>query len=171
MSSFNRENRYIVVNRSDLDKLYKDPNKYATTFGHALALIAPHLPKRQFLVIESDWPEYEPVWQMIEQRMSGAAPPELAELQATIARLTAENERLVTEALPDRHEAWMAGAETGRKEVERLKKAWHASVKVTTQDVMQAIEEIPGAPILTSNHCHALAMRLNFFIDKAKELN
>lgn len=71
-TEFKRENRYIVIKRSDLDKLYKDPTKYATTFGHALALIAPHLPKRQFLVIESDWPEYEPVWKMIEARMTGA---------------------------------------------------------------------------------------------------
>lgn len=71
-SEFERENRYIVIKRSDLDKLYKDPTKYATTFGHALALIAPHLPKRQFLVIESDWPEYEPARQMIEARMTGA---------------------------------------------------------------------------------------------------
>jgi hypothetical protein len=50
-----------------------------------------------------------------------AVQAELAELQATIARLTAENERLVTEALTDRHEAWMAGAKIGREEIERLK--------------------------------------------------
>jgi len=68
---FERENRYIVIKRSDLDKLYKDPTKYAITFGHALALIAPHLPKRKFVVIESDWPEYEPVWRMIQQRVTG----------------------------------------------------------------------------------------------------
>lgn len=77
---FERENRYIVVKRSDLDKLYKDPTKYATTFGHALALIAPHFPKRQFLVIESDWPEYEPAWKMIEARMTGTpASPKTAQ--------------------------------------------------------------------------------------------
>lgn len=38
-----------------------------------------HLPHRECLVIESDWPEYEPVWQMIERRMNGQLPVSAAE--------------------------------------------------------------------------------------------
>lgn len=103
MSEFTRENRYIVIKRSDLDKLYKDPTKYATTFGHALALIVPHLPKRKFLVIESDWAEYEPAWQMIERRISGT-PDELTAAQSELAALREElaNLRESYESMRDR---------------------------------------------------------------------
>lgn len=37
--------------------------------------------------------------------------------------------------------------------------------------VVEAHMEIPGCPILTSNQCHALAVKLNAFLDKVKELN
>jgi hypothetical protein len=83
MAEFERENRYIVIKRSDLDKLYKDPTKYATTFGHALALIAPHLPPRQFVVVESDWPEYNLVWMMLEHRMAGNPVPDFNAVRHT----------------------------------------------------------------------------------------
>lgn len=157
MSRFNREHRYVVIKRSDLENL-----RGGQTEGlrQQLNRVSPLLPKREFLVIESDWPEYEPVWRLIEQRMSGAAPvverqpslwvhpsylvrregmrpmaidatldqiaplqvplyaapPELAELQATIDRLTAERD------------IWRKGSEDNnvranslQREIERLK--------------------------------------------------
>ena len=64
--TIDREERYTVIkhkdltadDRSDLDQLIQSR----------------HIPTRECLVIESDWPEYEPAWRMIEARMTGAAP-------------------------------------------------------------------------------------------------
>lgn len=70
-NQFKRESRYLVIKYGDLEKLYNEPKTYGPTFGHALALVRPHLPKREFLVIESDWPEYEPTWRAIEARVTG----------------------------------------------------------------------------------------------------
>jgi hypothetical protein len=38
-------------------------------------------PARSFLVIESDWPEYEPAWAMIEARMTGQLPAPARQLE------------------------------------------------------------------------------------------
>lgn len=62
-TEFKREERYIVIKRSDLDH---DENDAVTILIAELCL-----PLRNFLVIESDWPEYEPAWSMIERRMTG----------------------------------------------------------------------------------------------------
>lgn len=71
MSTFNREDRYIVIKRSDLERL-----RGGQTEGlrRELDKVSSLLPKRECLVIESDWPEYAPAWQMIEDRMSGENP-------------------------------------------------------------------------------------------------
>lgn len=63
--TIDREERYTVIkhkdltadDRSDLDQLIQSR----------------HIPTRKCLVIESDWPEYEPVWRMIEARVTGAS--------------------------------------------------------------------------------------------------
>lgn len=63
--TIDREERYTVIkhkdltadDRSDLDQLIQSR----------------HIPTRECLVIESDWPEYEPAWRMIEDRVTGAA--------------------------------------------------------------------------------------------------
>ena len=70
---FRREDRYIVIKRTDMEKV---PTHLRRNFsGRCRALHEQMLisgaPARSFLVIESDWPEYEPVWQMIERRMVG----------------------------------------------------------------------------------------------------
>jgi hypothetical protein len=43
------------------------------------AMLSHGAPARSFLVIESDWPEHEHVWQMIERRMTGQPPVTAAE--------------------------------------------------------------------------------------------
>ena len=63
--TIDREERYTVIkhkdltadDRSDLDQLIQSR----------------HIPTRKCLVIESDWPEYEPAWRMIEARVTGAS--------------------------------------------------------------------------------------------------
>ncbi|HBZ94935.1 MAG TPA: hypothetical protein DEO91_14945 [Pseudomonas sp.] len=69
---FEREDRYIVIKRSDLAKV---PVNYRKALVDPLVHLQAHLPRRECLVIESDWPEYPVAWQMIEARMTGASLP------------------------------------------------------------------------------------------------
>ena len=71
---FQREDRYIVIKRSDVDTFWRDDVR--EQFMSALKRLNEHhvrIPQRQFLVIESDWPEYEAAWHMIERRVNGVA--------------------------------------------------------------------------------------------------
>lgn len=68
---FHREDRYIVIKRSDLKKV---PLAYRSRLVDPMFSLLAHLPRRECLVVESDWPEYEPAWTAIEARMTGAAP-------------------------------------------------------------------------------------------------
>jgi hypothetical protein len=79
MSEFQREDRYIVIKRSDLERL-----RGGQTEGlrQQLSKVYPLLPKRQCAVIESDWPEFEQVWRMIEARAAGNPLPDYDTLAA-----------------------------------------------------------------------------------------
>ncbi|EIM13825.1 hypothetical protein [Pseudomonas chlororaphis] len=78
---FQREDRYIVIKRSDLDKMSPlDRDVALSNLEHVAALLFGwNAPERKCLVIESDWPEYEPAWQMVERRMTGQTPVTAAE--------------------------------------------------------------------------------------------
>ncbi|MBH3361172.1 hypothetical protein [Pseudomonas guariconensis] len=65
---FKREERYIVIKVSDLASV---PVAVGEPFAEQLTAIQRRLPKREYLVIESDWPEYEPAWAAIEARVTG----------------------------------------------------------------------------------------------------
>ncbi|NIE73053.1 hypothetical protein F3J45_01045 [Pantoea sp. Ap-967] len=65
---FQREDRYIVVKRSDLAKV---PVAYRSALVEPLFHLQAHLPQRECLVIESDWPEYDPAWAAIQARVTG----------------------------------------------------------------------------------------------------
>ncbi|MFO3723975.1 hypothetical protein [Pseudomonas sp. HLMP] len=70
---FQREDRYIVIKRSDLTKLSPiDRDLVLSSLEHVDSIMATwDCPARQFLVIESDWPEYEPAWEAIQARVTG----------------------------------------------------------------------------------------------------
>lgn len=74
MSDFKREERYIVIKLTDLkdaplsnmernvlDDVCRHVNEYRQEAGKA---------PFECVVVESDWPEYEPTWAAIEARMS-----------------------------------------------------------------------------------------------------
>ena len=65
---FVREDRYIVIKRSDLMKV---PVNYRSALVDPMLSLLSHLPRRECLVIESDWPEYQPTWEAIEARVTG----------------------------------------------------------------------------------------------------
>jgi len=88
MVSFSREDRYIVVKRSDLAKVVSHYQVHR--FMETLLRVGQHLPKRKFLVVEADWPEYEPVWRMIESRVMGIP----SELDTALSQLAALREEL-----------------------------------------------------------------------------
>lgn len=84
---FTKEDRYIVIKRSDLDKI--PSQRVVHAFLASLAEVSAHscrIPQRKFVVVESDWPEYKIVWQMIEARISGKP--------ADFDALAADNQRL-----------------------------------------------------------------------------
>ena len=65
-----REDRYFIVKYKDFAKLADD---LYDKFSNVLNELRDYLPNRKYVVVESDWPEYEIVWNMIEKRMSGKA--------------------------------------------------------------------------------------------------
>lgn len=70
-AAFQREERYIVIKRKDLALV---PAPYRDLLLKSLGEMQPHIPQREYVVVESDWPEYETVWAMIEARVNGKHP-------------------------------------------------------------------------------------------------
>ena len=64
MSEFKREVRYTVIKHNQLTESQMQYLKKCI-FGEGI-------PTVEAVVVESDWPEYQPVWKMIEDRVSGA---------------------------------------------------------------------------------------------------
>lgn len=73
---FEREERYIVFKKSHLtqkqldilDKLRTPPTIPPINWHDDHTM-----PTVECVVVEADWPEYEPVWKMIEDRVAGEA--------------------------------------------------------------------------------------------------
>ena len=82
-TEFKREERYIVFKLSDVERYLTDADR-----AH-LAMMKNEIdagrdcankPPFKGLIVESDWPEYEPTWRAIEARVTGAQPaPSLSE--------------------------------------------------------------------------------------------
>ncbi|WP_256596953.1 MULTISPECIES: hypothetical protein [unclassified Pseudomonas] len=75
---FQREDRYIVVKRSDLALLSPVDSDLAHSYLEGvMSLMAEwNCPARECLVIESDWPEFAPAWASIEERVTGGKAPQ-----------------------------------------------------------------------------------------------
>lgn len=99
-SPFKREDRYIVIKRSDVDRFWRADVR--EQFMAALDRLNAHhvrIPQRSYVVVESDWPEYALVWQLIEARVSGKAGDafDYDTLRTASQRLETEHESLLTE--------------------------------------------------------------------------
>lgn len=70
--AFEREDRYIVLKRKDVDA-YLSQRQKDQLFQIVLDLGSCRPEPLVFVVVESDWPEYELVWKMIETRVNGIA--------------------------------------------------------------------------------------------------
>ncbi len=76
-AEFTREDRYIVFKLSDVERYLTDADrahlvmmKNEIDAGRDCA----NKPPFRGLIVESDWPEYEPTWRAIEARVTGAQP-------------------------------------------------------------------------------------------------
>lgn len=69
--AFSREDRYTVIKHKDLSGV---PRELLVELRLVLDRLGEFTPERKYVVVEDDWPEYEPVWAMIEARMTTAAP-------------------------------------------------------------------------------------------------
>jgi hypothetical protein len=103
---FQREDRYIVIKRSDIERLSPGDRRVATRQLRDLheELFKAGAPARSFVVVEDDWPEYHLAWAMIEHRMAGKPVPDFNlwrradELQQ---RLNAADQRIDELTIPD----------------------------------------------------------------------
>ena len=75
MSEFQREERYFVFKKKDIDRCTLPENVYDLIEKIGVHLSSMRLrlgiPDRNYVVVEDDWPEYEKVWEMIEARVTG----------------------------------------------------------------------------------------------------
>lgn len=116
MSEFNRENRYIVIKRKDLNTI---PFAALQSFLEHLGALTSFLPRREFVVVESDWPEYETVLAMLAARVEGRPTPyQVLEQQAAALR---QHKNDYMEAAEGTRRALEAEAKALREEVAALR--------------------------------------------------
>lgn len=70
----NREERYVVLKKADVDVALTQPEQAA--LHRIRAKVLAHRQKQgkaplQCVVVEQDWPEYEPTWNAIAARVAG----------------------------------------------------------------------------------------------------
>ena len=118
-TEFKREERYIVFKLSDVeryltdaDKTYLEMMKNEIDAGRDCA----NKPPFKGLIVESDWPEYEPTWRAIEARVTGA--------QAQPAPSMPE----VTDAMAIAFHHALTDGSIGAREVEEIKDALRAAL-------------------------------------------
>jgi hypothetical protein len=77
VSEFKRENRYLVLKRSDIDDLSDNWKIVLERVVDQIGAVRlergkdERTPGINCVIVESDWPEYEIVWQMIQARFEG----------------------------------------------------------------------------------------------------
>ena len=76
-TEFKREDRYIVFKLSDVEEHFTPGEKQQLARLAEVQRVGRSeagKPPLECVVVESDWPEYEPTWKAIEARMTGAQP-------------------------------------------------------------------------------------------------
>ena len=159
VSVLQREDRYIVIKRSDLERIsaqHRFEFSKASRVVHE-RMFAAGAPARRFLVIESDWPEYEPTWAAIERRVNGSPAPQPHPEPIAWMVDTAEVERL--RSMFDQTDADLrsvtAERDTLRTEADRLRQEVASIDKklrgnVSDPDPLKPI--MPGALSITTTY-------------------
>ena len=92
-AEFNREERYIVFKVSDLGNSFKGDEIRKLAREYVEQRRRNGKPPLECVVVESDWPEYEPTWKAIEARMTGA-PEEYVVLRHLAIKMKRERDAL-----------------------------------------------------------------------------
>jgi hypothetical protein len=102
---FKREERYIVLKITDIKTaLLSEEERTALDIISAKVTatrISHDKQPLECVVVESDWPEYEPVWNMIQARMEGkpyANQQEIVDLQARVERLRSALDTIISQS-------------------------------------------------------------------------
>lgn len=155
---FEREDRYIVIKRKDLEKL---PLHLRAKLNDWFNSAGCDMPPRQYVVVESDWPEYETVFKMIEARVTGKpfthalpaqpAEPVNAELVKALEKLIEQYDELAEED----NSGWILASE--------LAKANHAREVLSRAQAAPAVG-VPDATV-TQEDAELLARVIEQFED------
>ena len=128
MTEFKREDRYLVLKRKDLATL---PKHAQYLLSRWLEDNAKDMPERQYVVVESDWPEYETVFKLIEARVTGAP---MGEMVLEVQRMRiAELENAIKAMVED---GWLMHGPEGLSEPQKLV----LEVIRNTSDLLDAVE-------------------------------
>ena len=76
-TEFKREERYIVFKLSDVEEHFTPSEKQQLARLAEVQRVGRSeagKPPPECVVVEKDWPEYEPTWKAIEARVTGAQP-------------------------------------------------------------------------------------------------
>ena len=76
-TKFKREERYLVFKLSDVEEHFTPGERQQLARLAEVQRVGRSeggKPLLECVVVESDWPEYEPTWQAIEARVTGAQP-------------------------------------------------------------------------------------------------
>ena len=96
-NNFKREARYVVLKNADImqcltvNELIELRRIQAKAVAHRAKLGKPRL---DCVVVESDWPEYEPTWRAIEARVTGAQQAPDGSAVQTAARSSVQPQKL-----------------------------------------------------------------------------
>lgn len=66
---FKREDRYIVIKRKNLKYLSEDQVSHLVNILTTIEYYQGFREPIKAVVVEPDWPEYETVWKMLEERI------------------------------------------------------------------------------------------------------
>ena len=80
-TEFEREERYIVFKLSDVEEHFTPGERQQLARLVEVQRVGRSeagKPPLECVVVEADWPEYEPTWKAIEARMTGAQPAQKA---------------------------------------------------------------------------------------------
>lgn len=107
-NEFMREEHYIVFKISDLGNSLKGDEIRRLAREYAEQRRLKGKKPLECVVVEKDWPEYEPTWKAIEARVTGAQPAPSAPSEEAAAEMGANGGHVV-EAERLAFEAWMRG--------------------------------------------------------------
>ena len=146
-TEFSREDRYIVFKTSDLGNSLKGDEIRRLAREYEEQRILKGKPPLEYVVVESDWPEYEPTWKAIEARVTGAQPaPSVPDTYAAgINAVAAMLQSKADEYAKEHGHDDMGGLSFGPGMGGQIKMDYYTNLIELTDDVRAMIAAAPEA--------------------------